>query len=119
MKNEIVRRLAVSSSVWLGGGRCVHEKRGAKASEEKMRRRCMPSIEPELSPEREEKLVARRARGRGSGAVEAKPRPPALDRCQKSEGWSKPKTEQTGDMRRDLSGELGKCSVCMRTRKTT
>ena len=34
MENKVVRRLAVSSSVWLVGGRCVQAKRGAKSSEE-------------------------------------------------------------------------------------
>ena len=73
MENEVVRRLAVSSSAWLGGGRCTQEKRGAKASEEKGRR-CMPSIEPKLPAEREEKHAARCAKGSRSGAAESNPR---------------------------------------------
>ena len=43
MENEVVRRLAVSSSAWLGGGRCVQEKRGAKASEERASPTCRAS----------------------------------------------------------------------------
>ncbi len=43
MENEVVRRLAVSSSAWLGGGRCAQGKRGAKASEEKGDAACRAS----------------------------------------------------------------------------
>jgi hypothetical protein len=84
MENKVVRRLAVSSSGWLGGGRWAQETRETKVSEEKGRR-CIPGMEPKLPSEREENLAAYRARGTGSGAVEGKPRlrGPDSDRSRK------------------------------------
>ena len=117
MESKVVRRLAVSSSAWLGGGRCAQEKRGAKASEEKGRR-CMPRIEPKL-PQNARKNTQRAA-----------PRDREADRqnqirdCvarQKHERERLAEAEKGSDAANASPPDwpTGETSVCMRTRKTT
>ena len=118
MESKVVRRLAVSSSGWLGGGRCVQGKRGAKASEEGGRGG-IESTEPKVSPEREGNLPARCARGTGCGATEANPPSRSRTRARSRKGRRSrkrnmlPGTDVTG------AASWGEGSVCMRTGKTT